>query len=1099
LADKQLETLAYRLKDLSSLRNLFSELNFDFADKPVNKDNWNDDQKKLVQEARIIASKDDYQIYYIQTNTDSLKEWKGISSKIIKDNHGLCMICSHNPSGFKWVFSSLSKEFSKSFSETRHVPIDIKPDVGVPKTFVDFLEKIKVDKNSTGTSIVSQISEAFDSFAIQIHDELTVNVFEAIKVLSEGIILDKSNNLTLDEQTLEDIREQVFILLYRIIFILYAEDRGIFPTEQQVYEEKFSFKWLKQEWLLHSDNQKKLSEYNVQERLLGFFRLIELGSEDLGYDSKEFFMRAYYGRLFDRKINSKLDKWKIKNQYLLDAISLLTRTRDKKGNYFFLDYSALETRHLGSIYEHLLEFHLTIEEEKIAELPNPKDRKSSGSYYTPKYVVDHIVKNSIEPLIENIVKNNLEKEIQIEKILSLKILDPAMGSGHFLIGAVEYVATRLCEIEFGEVSELDYIERKRDVVRRCIYGVDINPLSVDLARLSLWLETLSSDKPLSFLSAHLKTGNSLIGTELQSIFEKQTTLFESEKGRSAFKKNVKTFLMFEGLEDDSNTAVKMKIEEYEKMQSKGTIYYDLKFLLDCKIGENFGIKIPNLGDYRAKIGENSLDFYSDDNYQKIKQLSNSMKFFHWELEFPQIFYNENGEKSKSGGFDIVIGNPPYVRVESIEPELADYYKTKFESVYQRCDLFITFIEYGMELLKQNCRLGFIVSNQFFRAEYGEKIREIIVDKYNIENLIDYTNYSPWKKISTYSCILFLSKQKMKKNIATRILSNEAVKQLNKNGLENIKNIKDIQIFEFDFKTLSSEPWVIRPKMELDILKKITNKEFQKIGKYCNISSPLKTGKDSILCGELISKQDNSIVLSFENDGKLTLEKEIWKPLIRPVDIKKWNVNKPKEFVFFPYIENDSKFELISENNFKTKYSQTYNYLSKYKKILLERKDSRLTWAQKKLPWYSLHRLGKPSNHQKNKIVTNSIINSSKFSFDNIGYFVPTGGVLGVAINEIDPYLLLGYLNSKIVLYFLRSISSPKRGGYISLDVGTLSEVSIPVFSSSSKTKISKIVQSILECTEDDQKILELENEMNDEVFNAYDFTNEELDFLKKII
>ena len=140
MVDKKLETLAYRLRDLSTLRNLFSELNFDFADKPVNKDYWNDEQKKIVQEAKIIASKDDYQIYYIQTNTDSLKEWKGVSSKIIKDNNGLCMICSHNPSGIKWVFSSLSKDFTKSFSETRHVPIDINPDKEVPSTFVEFLE-----------------------------------------------------------------------------------------------------------------------------------------------------------------------------------------------------------------------------------------------------------------------------------------------------------------------------------------------------------------------------------------------------------------------------------------------------------------------------------------------------------------------------------------------------------------------------------------------------------------------------------------------------------------------------------------------------------------------------------------------------------------------------------------------------------------------------------------------------------------------------------------------------------------------------------------------------------------------------------------------
>ena len=131
--------------------------------------------------------------------------------------------------------------------------------------------------------------------------------------------------------------------------------------------------------------------------------------------------------------------------------------------------------------------------------------------------VDYIVKNSIEPLIESIIEKNPNRQTQIEKILSLKILDPAMGSGHFLVGAIEYVASRLCEIEFGEIPEQYYIERKRDVVRRCIYGVDINPLAVDLARLSLWLETLSSEKPLSFLSAHLKCGNSLIGTNIESI------------------------------------------------------------------------------------------------------------------------------------------------------------------------------------------------------------------------------------------------------------------------------------------------------------------------------------------------------------------------------------------------------------------------------------------------------------------------------------------------------------------------------------------------------------------------------------------------------
>ena len=257
--DKILENLACRLKDLTTLRKLFEHLNYDFAYEPVVKDRWTDEEKNNVDEAKIIAKKGKYKIFYINTKTDSLREWKGISSKIIKDNDGLCLVCAHNPSGFKWVFSSLSKIFSKSFAETRHVPIDIQLDTGVPRTFINFLENIKATKNDSAIDISSKISKAFDLFAIQIHDELTFNVFEALKILSEGIINDKSNKLLLNDETLHFIREPSFVLLYRIIFILYAEDRGIFPINDKIYYEKFSLKWIKKNWLLHSTNIKKIS------------------------------------------------------------------------------------------------------------------------------------------------------------------------------------------------------------------------------------------------------------------------------------------------------------------------------------------------------------------------------------------------------------------------------------------------------------------------------------------------------------------------------------------------------------------------------------------------------------------------------------------------------------------------------------------------------------------------------------------------------------------------------------------------------------------------------------------------------------------------
>ena len=766
MTNKKLENLAYRLQDMNSLRDLFSELNFDFEDKPVNKDNWNDEQKQMVLEARVIAKKKDYKIYYIQTDTDSLKQWKGISSKIIKDNQGFCMVCSHNPGGFKWVFSSLSKEFSKSFSETRHVPIDIKPNVGVPKTFVDFLEGIRIGKDSAAISIISQISSAFDTFAIQIHDELTVNVFEALKILAEGIISDKSNNLTLNEQVLTDIREPTFILLYRIMFVLYAEDRSIFP-EEKFYYDNFSLKWIKNNWILKSDHS--VEEYMVQKRIQKLFRLIEIGSEELDYKPEEFFMRSYYGRLFDRKIHSKLERWNIPNKNLLDAIGLLTRTCDKKGNYFFLDYAALETRHLGAIYEHLLEYHLTVKDGKVDDLPNPKERKSTGSYYTPQYIVDYIVENTVGPLIDNIVKNTDDPSEQIDNILDLNVLDPAMGSGHFLVGATNYIAKRICQIEYGEdVTEQAFVERKRDVARRCVYGVDINPLAVDLASVSLWLETLSSEKPLSFLSAHLKSGNSLIGSSINGILEKQTTLIESARGRTQFKKIVRDFIMLETLDDDTAQTVKAKTVKYTNMQEKGTTHYKLRVMLDAKVAKLFGIDVPPIGDFVHKIGEGSLDFYSDKRWRSVEKVSEEHSFFHWDLEFLDIFYGEDGKRKKNPGFDAVVGNPPYFNLTSdhILKKISDYNELK-HGVLNSAALFM---KKGMNLLCKDDKegfLGFIIPKSFLIIDSWKHIRDFILDKIII-SVNDVGKQ--WKNVGLEQVIIVVKNKSRNDKTPTNVLT-----------------------------------------------------------------------------------------------------------------------------------------------------------------------------------------------------------------------------------------------------------------------------------------------------------------------------------------
>ena len=665
---KKLRQLANRICDLNTLRLVFTELNYDYEDVGISKDGWTSEQKADCTDARIIAKKNEYKIAYVRTNSSKLSHWKGIATAIIKQHHGMCIVCSHTPGKFKWVFSSLSAEFTPKFTETRHVPIDLRPGNPAPDTFIHFLDLLHVKQDSTPVTIAQQVSKAFDSFAVTIHDELTVNVFEALKTLSKGLINDTTNNLILNDATLEKIRVPVFIMLYRIIFILYVEDRSIFPSTSYYYE-NLSLKWLKENWILKKPGN--LEPYQVHTRLRQLFKLIEIGSEDAGYDPKDLFMRPYYGRLFDRKLYTKLEKWNIPNESLLATIELLTTTKDDHQNSFFLDYAALETRHLGAIYEHLLEYHLTVADGKIADLPNGIDRKLTGSYYTPPGLVNYVIQKTVGPLIDNIISDTPDPSDQIDKILELNILDPAMGSGHFLIGVINYMAQRICDIESPSIPIDDkLIDRKRDVARRCIYGVDINPLAVDLAQVSIWLETISTDKPLSFLSAHLKSGNSLIGASLSTVLDKQTRLQENLGDRIEFKKSIRNFLTLESLDDDTADAVRTKVYKYNNLLSEGTVYYNLKFLLDVQSAKLFGVSVPAIHNY-SLVGENTLDYHFEGSaLQSIKSLSSKHLFFHYELEFPDVFYNNNGELKPNPGFDAVIGNPPW---EIIRPDTDEFF------------------------------------------------------------------------------------------------------------------------------------------------------------------------------------------------------------------------------------------------------------------------------------------------------------------------------------------------------------------------------------------------------------------------------------------
>jgi len=301
-------------------------------------------------------------------------------------------------------------------------------------------------------------------YAQRVGAELKENVYEALRCLCQGFL---GGNAELSPEDLSTIHQNALIVLYRILFLLYAEserERELLPLSNTDYRERIGLCALKRDV---SDRRDWLTEtHTLWSRLSDLFRLVNQGSESLG-------IYAYNGGLFDPQLHPLLERWQIGDRYLAEALRLLACT-EVEGRRGFLDYSALDVRELGSVYEGLLEHKLILKDGELEWEKDRSQRKKTGSYYTPEYIVKYIVEQTVGPLIDEIqsgLKANLDeltekirhargenrkllekkKETLLrdarERVLNLKVFDPAMGSGHFLVSACDYLARRMAELE----------------------------------------------------------------------------------------------------------------------------------------------------------------------------------------------------------------------------------------------------------------------------------------------------------------------------------------------------------------------------------------------------------------------------------------------------------------------------------------------------------------------------------------------------------------------------------------------------------------------------------------------------------------------------
>ena len=534
------------------------------------------------------------------------------------------------------------------------------------------------------------------------------------------------------EAPLPEVREAALILLYRLLFILYAEDRDLLPVRDTRYDDYALRDRVRGDIGRRKDREDVFSEDAARywSAVDDLCRAVDRGDAAIG-------LPPYNGGLFDRARVPLLDRIRLGDRVMADVVDALSFEQDEAGLRRYINYRDLGVRQLGSIYERLLEHEIVREGDAVAVRPNIFARKGSGSYYTPDDLVGLIVEETIGPLVQARMDGFMEEAGRVpgvehareravarlaehdpaEAILALKVCDPAMGSGHFLVSLVDYLAdsviAAMAEAEAaveGYVSPLASriqairerimanaeernwtIDRdrlddrhivRRMVLKRCVYGVDKNPMAVELAKVALWLHTFTVGAPLSFLDHHLRCGDSLFGAWARSGIDKATeygsplllhgSVTEAERAAQSMQ-------TIEGLTDAEIAEAHRSAEAFAEVEEATaplnavlSLVHALDWLevkdlegktaLQSFFGGLFGdpIEIALDGAEVATGRPESVRFA--DLLGEAHRLIAEERFLNWQAAFPGVWANWQSARLE-GGFDAVIGNPPWDRMK----------------------------------------------------------------------------------------------------------------------------------------------------------------------------------------------------------------------------------------------------------------------------------------------------------------------------------------------------------------------------------------------------------------------------------------------------
>ncbi|GGN11077.1 Eco57I restriction-modification methylase domain-containing protein [Halarchaeum nitratireducens] len=992
------------------------------------------------------------------------------------------------------------------------------------KEFYCFFRHEAFLPDASGDCFLDDVHDESSVFAEAIGEDLQNNIYEAIRVLAEGF-LDRHDDLSEDD--LDLVHDASLIYLYRLIFVLYAESEGrdLLPTDNDIYAESYALNDLKREVASKRDETRQHYQpwqTTLWDTLAELFELIDQGSEAKDIDPDTLSVPAYNGGLFrtdpdpDDSAEARfLAAHEVGDRHLAEVLDLLTRREREDGEEsasgnradadgrVFVDYSSLDERHLGSIYEGLLEYRLDVADEALTlddgeYVPADEgdavavetgevylrtdagERKATGSYYTPEYVVEYIVDETLGPLVDDIREDLLAQDPFeqagggqfaaefAERVFELKVLDPAMGSGHFLVNAVDYLAREIIDAqerqdqqaaaagddarisdpttEEGELRDINWARRK--VAQQCLYGVDLNPLATELAKVSLWLRTLAAEQPLAFLDHHLKTGNSLVGSDIEAVLGDaddadeggQLTLQQSfdHTRQRALEHVMERFTDLLSIDNETLADIKEMEAVYEDVRDDD-LYQRLLAMANVHTASEFGLDVPDDAEERmaeALRDDSWADVEDQDWFTSAQAMAEDEAFFHWELEFPVAFYGDDGERLANAGFDAVIGNPPYVKIQNLRQshsELADYLvnSPEYTTTEARFDIYAPFVERGYSLASKG-RLTYILPNKFFKSDGGKGLREYLLDKQAISEIVDFGDFQVFDGAITYTCIMSLSERQ------DQFQYIEAY-----DGVDSPEEVGSLPSVEVELEDLDDNPWTLVGPREKPILSQMetVGNRLETYTEY--ISEGVVSGDNDVLFVEVVEERGNETrIKSSVNGNEYPIESDLVHPLIAGDEIYRYSPLKTDLAVIYPYSIDSGSTELISEDIIKSKYPKTYEYLGSFRERLGDRGSKTMEYPS----WHALWRPREKSLWESPKLLVPDICERSEFTIDDEGgVYIPNSGY-GLVPKENTKGMrayLLGILNSTPAWFYIYHNSPVLEGDFRHTLASYLSAIPIP--------------------------------------------------------